>query len=163
MADVDHIENLWKSINRVDSYITSSSFRTALLLTFNVAIFGASYKAGFFETITDCSLFLVILMAYVLSSAASVICALYAVKPNVGSSRQSVFYFIGLANDLCAERERERFINIDQNKLLDDLYWQYVDISKVAVKKFTWQRRAVSMLILNFFLFSCLLIIEKMF
>jgi len=156
LPNKERIDDVWNCVNRVDAYITSSNFKTALILTFNVALFGASYQSGFISGPNALVEYLLI-SAYLIFAFLGLFFSLLAVSPNIKGGSGGPFYFIGLLKDSEAERQRNFLLNSGDVEIFNSLYRQYVDISRVADKKFTYHSWSVRFVQISMFVLFILI------
>lgn len=143
--------DIWDCIKRVDTYISSSNLRTALLLTFVFAILTASYNVGLLKPSNigpgySWVVNLSVLLALFVSVSATVFYALSAIDPKTEGRNKSVYNFPGLGkqNDQEIYLTKNEFLNSNEEQDFENIYQQYVDLCQIATHKFEYHKKAVS-------------------
>lgn len=148
----DQIEFLWNIIGRIDSYISATNYKAALLLAYNAAalkfIYGdVGVPMWSFE-------FWALVMTVI-----SMTLVFWSVMPNLGglvsaanSRADSVIYFAEISK-LKREEYSNRYRALNKNEILHDLSCQVHEVSSIANKKFNIQQVAIVAIFVQLLLF----------
>lgn len=146
----DHqVENLWEIIKRFDFYISTTNYKTGLLITFNMAIFGAVLLK--WKTLTDLvppgvaqQVTNMILAGVALCSLASLLFVFLAGQPRLNSEStdekkdyRSVIFMGSLHKNYPQPSEfTKEFSALSQSTFRDDLAQQAWELAGIASLKF---------------------------
>ncbi|ARS52548.1 Pycsar system effector family protein [Kushneria konosiri] len=143
-----NIETLWETLKRYDGYINGTNFKSALLATLNAALFAGiiiKYISGDFLTAKSCFLdFIVSILS--LSLTISYWYVIKTIWPNLGLSgneakkksteNQCSLIFFGSVSKMSLELFKEKYQELNEESLEEDLISQVHDVATVASNKF---------------------------
>ncbi len=147
-------EQLWKIIQRYDTYFGATNAKASFLIAFNTFILGlVVVQAASVDLVgaahsTGRTVFIVLCLAAVVATLASLACVLFVVIPYMKSNRlpgtyHSIIFYADVADHESAERYQEQVATYNEEKFREDLTRQVHVLARGLRDKFALLRQAI--------------------
>ena len=155
------IDFLWEALKRYDFYISTTNFKSGLLVSFNTAVFGAillkhSELISLVEGNCITNLVKGLLWVISLLSVASVGCVLKSISPNTKSSSmpplatyRSAVFFGSVSTRFSAPQYQDHVKTLNGTEIRDDLAIQAWEVAGITKRKFQWLKWASRLILLG--------------